>query len=301
MRNRPCRTISKVWRAASWRSPPWSIFRERHRRRSSGPATEFPATSDFVMSGGKPSSAEYERRRKRDNEYRRKRYAKNAEYRARILAAAHRYYAAHKTEICTRSRLRWAIDPEFRARVLVYQSKYRRTYLLRRYGITLEEYDRLLALQNGVCAICEQKPKGRRFLCVDHCHRTGRVRGLLCTRCNVAIGLFEDNPEYTEATTVYLRAARERERTGHGLPPARRTRARRKQMRRHGATAKPKAAKPAGSGRALGANRRRRYQRFDHAPPDSHPRHRSRTAPHRLGPGGERRQPAAVRRLRIAR
>jgi hypothetical protein len=191
------------------------------------------------MSGAKPSSAESERRRKRDNERRRTRYAKDAEYRARILAAAHRYYAAHKTEICARGRLKWAADPEFRTRVLVYQSKYRRTYLLRRYGITLEEYDRILALQNGVCAICENKPKGR-FLCVDHCHRTGKIRGLLCSRCNAAIGSFEDNPKYTEAATVYLRAARADEQSAHRLPPARGAQTRRKQMTWHGRRASRK-------------------------------------------------------------
>ena len=51
------------------------------------------------------------------------------------------------------------------------------------YGLTLEEYERLLALQGGRCAICECQPRTRR-LAVDHDHVTGEVRGLLCTRCN---------------------------------------------------------------------------------------------------------------------
>ena len=64
-----------------------------------------------------------------------------------------------------------------------------------RYGITDDEYRRLVAAQHGACAICERAPddpdipKGwRGELCVDHDHATGRVRGLLCHSCNVAIG-----------------------------------------------------------------------------------------------------------------
>jgi Recombination endonuclease VII len=63
------------------------------------------------------------------------------------------------------------------------QREYNRRYrLTHRYGITIEEYDAILAAQDGGCAIC----KGRRpyLLAVDHCHRTGNVRGLLCKLCN---------------------------------------------------------------------------------------------------------------------
>lgn len=187
----------------------------------------------------------YERTRKRDNEYRRKRYAKEPEYRERMLKAAHQYYATHKTEISARNKLRYATNPEFRAGILARQRKYRRTYLLRRYGITVEEYERILARQGGVCAICKKKPKGR-YLCVDHCHRTGRIRGLLCSRCNTAIGQFEDNPEYTDAATIYLRAAQKNERSERGLPPARRARTRRRKMPCRRSITTPKAAKPPG-------------------------------------------------------
>ena len=150
-------------------------------------------------------STEHERARKRENEYRRKRYAEDPEYRKRWLEACHRYQAAHKAEINARNRLRWATDPEHRARLLARTAKSRRIYVLRQYGISPEEYDRRLALQNGVCAICKKKPK-RRLLFVDHCHRTGKVRGLLCMKCNSALGLYEDDPTLAEAATAYLRA-----------------------------------------------------------------------------------------------
>lgn len=60
------------------------------------------------------------------------------------------------------------------------------------YGIDLDEYERMLAVQGGVCAICDQPEKAKnRLLCVDHDHQTGVVRGLLCTRCNTALGSYE--------------------------------------------------------------------------------------------------------------
>ena len=55
---------------------------------------------------------------------------------------------------------------------------------------THDQYEQLLLSQGGVCAICEDKPTPKRKLSVDHEHQTGRVRGLLCTRCNMGIGYF---------------------------------------------------------------------------------------------------------------
>ena len=62
----------------------------------------------------------------------------------------------------------------------------------REYGITLVEYDQMLAEQGGVCAICKKEPDGRR-LSVDHDHVTGEVRGLLCVRCNSFLGYYESS------------------------------------------------------------------------------------------------------------
>lgn len=75
--------------------------------------------------------------------------------------------------------------------------------LRRNFGITIEEYNALLEKQNGVCAICQSKHKTMR-LSVDHCHKTGKVRGLLCGRCNTGIGMLLDSPELVTAAKKYL-------------------------------------------------------------------------------------------------
>lgn len=66
----------------------------------------------------------------------------------------------------------------------------RNARLLRVYGLTPEQYESMLRKQGGVCAIC--KRGHGTILDVDHCHKTGRIRGLLCRRCNTFLGLIED-------------------------------------------------------------------------------------------------------------
>ena len=73
----------------------------------------------------------------------------------------------------------------------------------RKYGMTIEEYDRLFDEQDGVCAICG-RTNGNKRLAVDHDHTTGWVRGLLCHSCNVAIGLLGDDIERVAAMLEYL-------------------------------------------------------------------------------------------------
>jgi hypothetical protein len=77
------------------------------------------------------------------------------------------------------------------------------------YGIDIHEYNRLLAAQGGVCAICKLPPSGQRdsrsiHLAVDHSHTTGAVRALLCQHCNVGLGGFKDNPALLLAAIDYL-------------------------------------------------------------------------------------------------
>jgi len=80
--------------------------------------------------------------------------------------------------------------------------------LRREYGIDQNRYDQLVDEQNGRCAICREIPtpiNGKRIaLVVDHCHDTNRVRGLLCTNCNVAIGHMKDDVERLRAAISYL-------------------------------------------------------------------------------------------------
>lgn len=73
-----------------------------------------------------------------------------------------------------------------------------------RYGITFADFQEMHAAQGGVCAICEKpQPRGRR-LYVDHDHYTGKVRALLCYRCNSGIGNFLENPALLHAAAKYL-------------------------------------------------------------------------------------------------
>jgi len=72
----------------------------------------------------------------------------------------------------------------------------------RRYGLSDDNYNAILARQHGACGICK---RSGRVLCVDHCHATDKVRGLLCHNCNKALGLFNDDPDSTQAATVYLK------------------------------------------------------------------------------------------------
>ena len=66
--------------------------------------------------------------------------------------------------------------------------------LQRTYGISYQEYLYMLEAQSGCCAICgTDDPKPRKAFCVDHCHKTGKVRSLLCGKCNTGIGLLQED------------------------------------------------------------------------------------------------------------
>jgi hypothetical protein len=84
-----------------------------------------------------------------------------------------------------------------------YANTNRASRYQREYDITLEEYEALLEKQNGVCGICK-KPQST-FLCVDHDHTTGEVRGLLCTPCNRGLGLLGDTLNSIENAYDYLK------------------------------------------------------------------------------------------------
>lgn len=87
--------------------------------------------------------------------------------------------------------------------------EYRRWYTIKmRYGITKEEYEAILLSQNNKCAICENTKSGHKNtdeMVVDHCHKTQKVRGLLCNRCNTLLGLIDDNPEFMQNISKYLK------------------------------------------------------------------------------------------------
>lgn len=75
---------------------------------------------------------------------------------------------------------------------------------LKKYGLTIKDYDTMLLLQKGKCAICSGNNKGRNFH-VDHDHETGKTRGLLCNSCNIGLGMMKDNPEILKNAIKYIR------------------------------------------------------------------------------------------------
>lgn len=77
--------------------------------------------------------------------------------------------------------------------------------LKNRYNITVDDYELMKSNQDGLCAICS-KPPGRRKLAVDHCHQTNIVRGLLCDRCNLTLGMIKDDLNIIEGVKRYLLA-----------------------------------------------------------------------------------------------
>lgn len=122
----------------------------------------------------------YREMRKRYNESRREKYKNDEEYRNEIKAKVHDYNSSH---------------PEQRLAQRV-----------RKYGLTAEEYKQLIDKQDGKCAICGASignTEGDR-LYVDHDHATGKVRGLLCSNCNLGLGKFQDSVQLLQKAILYL-------------------------------------------------------------------------------------------------
>lgn len=107
---------------------------------------------------------------------------------------------------CSARALQWYVDNPERA-----SANKRKANLAKNYGLTVAEYNAMLLDQGGVCAVCgkdepnEHGRTGKKFrLSVDHCHETGSIRGLLCQRCNRAIGLLGDDPTLMRKAISYL-------------------------------------------------------------------------------------------------
>ena len=191
------------------------------------------------------------RRRYRDEQHRqtalarrrqleKERYWADPDYRRRKVDENSRYRAANAEALNERQRQRYETDPDYRRKMRARNCRDGWLRQLRKYGISEEEYGAMLLRQRGLCGICKRKP-GKRRLCVDHDHKTGQVRGLLCHKCNSGNGFYGDDPRLTRAATAYLEGAHRRARRqsaarggrarpGAGSPapasPARRTRTR---------------------------------------------------------------------------
>jgi hypothetical protein len=99
------------------------------------------------------------------------------------------------------------LTPERNEEVRQMRKQATRKFLIKRYGLTHGEFDEMLAAQNGACAICGRTDSGRKTtenLHIDHCHKTGKIRGLLCDLCNNGLGRFCDNPNLLRKAAAYL-------------------------------------------------------------------------------------------------
>ena len=125
----------------------------------------------------------------------RKYYLKN---KVKWAIKSREYYIAHKDRIDEYARL-WVLkNPE-------KVKRYLRKSILKRYNISIEQYDSMFKEQNGLCAICNLPEKASKWsLSVDHNHKNGEVRGLLCRDCNAALGLFKDNVLLLRSSIKYL-------------------------------------------------------------------------------------------------
>ena len=86
-----------------------------------------------------------------------------------------------------------------------YIESVRKSHLKRKYNLTVDQYNELLVSQNNCCAICKKhKDTFNQALHVDHCHKTSKVRGLLCHKCNRAVGLIQDSYEVAISMSNYL-------------------------------------------------------------------------------------------------
>lgn len=110
---------------------------------------------------------------------------------------------ANRERLADMQRVRVRKDPK------KYRQYFRNHYLLKTYGINQEQYEEMYRLQGGVCAICGGMPDivkhGITRLAIDHCHSTGKIRGLLCNNCNAGMGILGDTMAHLEAAMAYLK------------------------------------------------------------------------------------------------
>ena len=130
----------------------------------------------------------------------------------RSKASKKAYYAANKEKekaknkayrIANKEKVRaWgkAWHAENRGRILDYD---RKRHLKRKYGLTLEDYERMFRAQDGRCKLCGKREK-KAMLPVDHNHFTKKVRALLCRKCNTGLGQFDDDPKLLRKAAAYI-------------------------------------------------------------------------------------------------
>ena len=117
----------------------------------------------------------------------------------KVRERGRRWYHTHKDQMR-------AISSAWKKRNPDRQRQYRHFWWIRKYGITPEEYQLKLVAQGNTCAICRASNPGPRcrFFAVDHDHNSGRIRGLLCNKCNRVLGLAGDSVIWLREAIAYL-------------------------------------------------------------------------------------------------
>lgn len=130
-------------------------------------------------------------------------------YKSKTLPGGIGFYC----KVCIRTDMddRKSRDPE--RYLALSRRRAHRSLLLKKFGMTRDEYDEQIATQGGVCKICKQPETAEtktgviRMMAVDHCHVSGRVRGIICDACNRGLGAFKDNVASLAAAIEYLTVA----------------------------------------------------------------------------------------------
>lgn len=110
----------------------------------------------------------------------------------------HKEWREKNSEKCAVYQKTWRKANQDRLR------KYAKKKTLWLYELTVAEYEAMFAKQNGLCKICRKE----KATAVDHCHETGKIRGLLCLACNKGLGFFRDNPVVLQNAIDHLKSAR---------------------------------------------------------------------------------------------
>ena len=117
-------------------------------------------------------------------------------YKCKAEKSAEDFYVRNKISAVRHSVCKECTKERARQRHLENPDRTKNNDLKRIYGISLEEHTKMFDEQNGVCYLCHKPGDGRwKKLCVDHDHKTGKVRKLLCRSCNTALGQVGDNIE----------------------------------------------------------------------------------------------------------
>jgi len=168
----------------------------------------------------KEEKREYSKRwrkknKKRIREMRHKYYLKN---RAETLRSCKENYKKNQKKLIARGS-KWRNENRSKLRKRYRQwyrenpDKVRAKTLKRKFNLSVEGYLKLLEAQGNKCAICGDKPPKQKYLSfsVDHCHKSGEIRGILCRKCNTGIGMLGDSPKLLKSAIKYLTARRKNE------------------------------------------------------------------------------------------